>query len=256
MRLDKYSDEQIQAWLAESIIQFIFQNTMVQKESKTCLCAKNFQKLYELINRLQRKDYQYFSLECINETSPGNRLEMEWVSFLNWLGQNEYWVTSQSGSPFFIDQLIHHFCSDPNKWSGLIPIIARCAIDGGTCVLPRNVIDIVRNWGGRAKTYANILALARNDLTLDEIKYSAKELINDNCREYPFWEALQVASNTSLNQGALFSLALLDIISPESYIKDEIVQDTRNALSKYLTKLPSNLSGHGVWERLHLPEKL
>jgi hypothetical protein len=185
-------------------------------------------------------------------------LDAESLEFLEWIGRDSrhIQVHCRQAPTSPAAKLTHHFSSDPQRKRGLLPIIAELAIAGAKCILSRETLQEARDLGDAERDYANILTMARDDLSLAEISESATALRRSVSSDRATSCALKVAVHTSLEQAANLAVALLEVPDANSEVSAEAANEIRQILVEYLTKTPSELGNLGVWERLQLPRRL
>ncbi|MGH8604524.1 MAG: hypothetical protein ACREXR_17600 [Gammaproteobacteria bacterium] len=195
-------------------------------------------------------------MDNILASAPSGSLSAEWVEFLDWLGRKEEWSSVDTPRRVLAEELIHHFCSNPEGRRGLLPIIAGFAAAGCRCALPQHVLDLAKSWSPRAKDDAIGLSLGRGDLTEAEIVALANEISTSDSLAVAVWRALKVGSASSLNQAAQFALALLQVVGDASEQEADAADNARRILNELLTDRPSLLQDPTAWKRLNLPERL
>lgn len=253
-RLRGIPGERMRAWLANFILDMF--NHFFITEQMDIVSPRDYRELCILADCLREQRWRHYWLDSLHQIHPENRLDTEWIDFLEWLGRQDYRFNLRAGSFPCADQLVHHFCSNPEGRRGLLSVIAKGAELGSKCVLSRDVLTIARSWGGRARDEAIALTLARDDISSNEIIDLANEIQGSTSLNYAVQRALRIASNTSSKQAVTFALALLEVLSGDSEIQVQAVDRARQFLVEYLTTMPSNLDAPGVWERLRLPERL
>jgi hypothetical protein len=188
-------------------------------------------------------------------TARSNGFSAEWLDFLAWLGATYHWFHFGGGSITVPAAVIERFCSDPQKWRGLLSIIAATAVSGQRHQLPAAVLDTARELGPRERIEADIVALASDTTSSKEIDAIARQMSHWSV-DRDMWRGLQAGSNASLERGARIALILLQNVGNSSEEASEAGENGRRKLVEYLTRIPSRLDARDVWERLKFPRQL
>ena len=177
------------------------------------------------------------------------KLDSEWIGFLDLVGRGPHFIRIEHENSAFVDQLVHHFCSDPEGKKGLLPFIAAGAASGRRLVLPREVLETARGWSDRARQDADVLALAVEDLTEKEIGELARRL----GAEGAIWRALTVSSGVSTDREIAFALAVIDNVTPDSDPRSYATAAAHRALVQHLTGRPSKFDSSRLCSDLTEP---
>jgi hypothetical protein len=241
-----------QAWFAD--VMLLLLEGPFETKWRGVLSPKDIRELFSLA--MNFRNYWWPDLHDLMEKAHADCIDSEWVELFDWMGRQEGYHIEVSSEWPFVEQVVHHFCSDPNSKRGLLPIIAAAAVSGTKCQVAKEVLETAKRWGEQARDDAITLSFARNDLSPNELRDLANELAKSRSLNSLLWRVLKVASTTSPKQAAVFTLELLEILTADSVANTKAIQEARQDLVGYLTKMPSNLDVPGVWERLKLPERL
>ena len=245
-------DTEARSWLTSVILNL----WVFPRGRKGVPSPAQFRELYALASRRRHVRWRENWLDRFVASPPGGPLSVEWVEFFDWLGREVEWLSVDTPRPELANELIHHFCSNPEGRRGLLPIIAKFAAAGCTCALPQHVLDLAKSWSPRAKDDAIGLSLARGELREAEIVALANEISKSDSLAIAVWRALRMASASSLNQAAQFALALLQVVGDASEQEADAADHARRILNEFLTDRPSLLQDPTAWKRLNLPERL
>lgn len=251
-KLRRMDNTETRSWLASAVLR----PWEYRRGRKSVPLPGQFRELYAMASRRPRVRWQTYWLDNLAVSPPGGSLNAEWVDFLDWLGREEeqFWVDIPRTE--LAEELIHHFCSNPDGRRGLLPIIAGFAAAGCRCTLPKHVLDLAKSWSPRAKDDAIGLGLAGGDVNVVEIIALAHEISKSDALDTAVWRALHMASASSLKQAANFALALLPVLADSSEREADAAGHARRILTEFMTNRPSQLQNPSVWQGLHLPERL
>jgi hypothetical protein len=228
-----------------------------RRRPKSLLTPTQFRALYKLVSRSRRpRWHSQYLLNTAIDAAPSGTLNAEWVEFLDWAGREGEWVSLEKPPRGMADELLHHFCLDPEGRRGLLPILAAFAAIGYRCELPQHLIERAMTWNSQAKSNAIGLALVRSDLHESEISRLARETFRSETLYRTTWQALVIASHSSLKQAAQFALALLGELSENSEGEADAAERARRVLHEFLTNKPSLLQDPVIWANLKLPQRL
>lgn len=259
-KLSDLPQGRMRSWIAKNLLDTLlfsgrfYPGRISHSSTWQQLSAKDFRELFSSAKLMHAR--HWINLDEILENTAASNLDPEWVELLNWLGQQDYLFHIEDSNQV-VEELIHRFCADPSSKRGLLPIITAASMSGIKCIVSRNSLEVAKHWGGDAKEQATALMLAREDVTEQELKILAGDIVKESeSVASAVWRALAIASNASPMREAGIALELLERISPDDEARVDAVGAARNHLVNYLTKLPSNLDKPGVWERLKLPERI
>jgi hypothetical protein len=153
----------------------------------------------------------------------------------------------------FVEQLVHHFCSDPAGKPGLLPVIVAAAASGSRCKLPRDVLETAQRWGSPATQQATLLMLAVDDLGDEEIVELVGALREGEATSESIWSGLKVAATASNRREANFALAVVDSLSADSEDHAQSLEIARRSLVEYLTSRASTFDAARFCADLGLP---
>jgi hypothetical protein len=251
-RLRQIGNTETRSWLASAILSlFAF-----PRGRKVIPSPSQFQQLYALAYLSPSLKKRPFWLDGLLVTEPKDLLSNEWIDFFNWLGREGKLVTSETPRRELVEGLIHHFCVNPEGRRGLLPIIAALAAAGCRCAVPRHILELAKSWSPCAKDDAIGLSLAGDEVVETEIVALAEEISKSASLDSAVWQALRMASASSLKQAARFALALLGVIDCESEHGADAADSVRRILIEFLTNKPSLIQDPIVWKRLNLPERI
>jgi len=248
--LNQLPGQKSRAWLASVMLESFSQSLFSLYQSG--LTAKQIKEIFSLATNFKRR--RWISLDGFGQRPNTEKLDAEWLELLDWLGRQDYSFHA-SQELLFGDQLIHHLYTDPDRWTGLLPIIIMVASRTGQNQVPGQVLDNIRRSNQSLAEDAILLTLAapRNDMLKHELTDLANELWGIENRKYTFSRVLRITGNIAPARAAAFALELCTIGSPSSESETENLQEAHQSLIEYLTKRSSNLDEPGLWEKLHLP---
>lgn len=247
--LRQMRDAEVSSWLASSILSL----WEYPRGRRSIPSPSHIKELYEIASRRPRMRWRAYWLDSLVSSIPGSPITAEWVDFFDWLGRKGSMVSIDAPRQDLAEQLINHFCSNPEGRRGLLPIIAELARAGCRCVLAAHVLGLVKSWDKQAKDDAIGLSLCRPDVSDSEIAALAKETLQSDVLERASWRALRMASVSSSKQAAKYALALLGELHDLSEAESDAADHVRRNLSEFLTNRPSLLQDPEVWKRLNLP---
>jgi hypothetical protein len=197
-----------------------------------------------------------FWLEGVFNTGVSLPISAEWLEILDSIGRKNTWMSAGKVRNEYVEDILHHFCADPDRWKGLLSLIIEFAAEGSKCSLPRPVLETIKKSGGSAIEDGIVLSFTRNDLSDEEIESLAVSIAKLECVSRATWRACRVASYTSPVLSAKLALAILKTLSADSEDRSDAVEQAQRYLVNFLTKRASSLGNPGVWERLHLPPRV
>ena len=177
-----------------------------------------------------------------------------WIEFFNWLGTQCVWMyldTGRGGG----ERLIQRFSADPERYRGLLPVIARLATAGYKCAIPRSALDTAFAWDERARVDAVGLMLAGERLTSEEIEQLANLIVSDAVLVDELYRILRMAAAGTERQAVDLALRVLNL-EGESALNDQAVESARRMIVGFLTKMRSSLGEPAMWQRLNLPGRV
>lgn len=188
---------------------------------------------------------------------PDRRDEATWIEFLNAIGTEQGLVSY--GVPEFpgTERICTAFCSDPDRFPGLLHILASLVLAGNKCAVPREIVERCTGWDDSSKTSALLLAIARNDLDAAEIETLAQRLLENQNSLYAVWCALQLSQrHFPLERSASLALAFMKLLASRGNWSARTMNELVTVLTDYLTKRPSSLDDAAEWQRLRLPQRV
>jgi hypothetical protein len=248
-RLQSLKNTKLREWLADSIISF----WDVRLDKDRPLTAKVYK---DLINAASKRRRGIFWLEGIFDAGISLPISTEWLEIFDMIGRENTWLSAGNVRDEYVEDILHHFCADPERWKGLLNLVVEFASEGSKCNLPRPVLETIKGWGHSAKEDAIVLSFARDDLSDQEIANLADLIAEQKYVSVVTWRACRVASHTSADLSAKLALAILKVLSPDSEDLCDAIEHARSHLVNFLTKRASNLDSPGIWERLHLPARV
>src|SRR5262245_2421854 len=251
-RLRQMGTTETREWLA-SVILNLWESP---RGRKGILSPDQFRELYSFVSHRPRIRWRTYWSDSLFASAPNGTLSIEWVEFFDWLGREGGRGSVDIPRRELAEELIHHFCSNPEYRQGLLSIITEFALAGCKCQIPQHVLDQAKSWGAQAKDDAIGLSLASSNLSEAQITALANEISQSDALARAVWRTLRIASGSSLKQATRFALALLEILGEASEPEANAANHARRILNEFLTNRPSLLQDPDVWKRLNLPERV
>jgi hypothetical protein len=255
-RLRAIENDELRCWLASVLLsQWEFPRGRPGSRAGG-LSPAGFRELHSIAAKKLSKNPRRFWLDNFLASAPDKLQGTEWLDLFDWLGQANDLSLVDPPRPELVEDILHHFCSDPEGHKGLLRVIAEFAFDGIRCQIPKHALNLAKTWGPRYRDDAIGLALSRADLAEDEITALASEILSSDELALAVWRALRMAATSSLRQSALFSLALIDLLRGGSKRESDAAERARRLLIEFLTRIPSSLHDPLVWTKLNLPARV
>ncbi len=198
-----------------------------------------------------------FDLDWALEVKVESRDEAALIELLNSVGIVDELVSRSEYEFPFTERICNVFCSDPDRFPGLLHVLVTLAVAGNSCLVPREVVERCTAWDDSSKTSALLLAIARNDWDAHDIEQLAQRLLEDENSLYVVWRALQITQRQfPMERSALVALAFVKVLTTGGNWSARTMNELLNVLTEYLTKRPSYLDDAATWHRLRLPEKV
>jgi hypothetical protein len=248
-RLAGLQSTKLRGWLASQIISA----WNIRLDKSHPLSSNAFK---DLLDARSRKRVDYIWLEGVFEAGVPLPISNEWFEILNEVGKEELWMASEGIAEDYVEEILHRFSTDPERWRGLLNVILELAGEGAKCHLPRSVLQTIRGWGARGISGFLILSFGRDDLSDAEINSLSDEIVVQESVSSVAGSACRVAAHTSAELSAKLALYLLEKLTATDAETFRAIENSLTTLVNFLTKIPSGLTQPDAWARLHLPERV
>ena len=213
--------------------------------------------LQELIDATPRDQQQTLDLSWLSKLKVPTQLSPEWIEFFGWLGRQQLWSSDSSSAWPWTEQIVHSFSSAPEERRELLPLLATLVVFGNKCEVPRNILQLCRDWDDRAKADAALLSLAREDWTSDEAALLVKGIAESNLFRPTVMRAFNLLRERfPMERAASFALTLFRQLQPSKLEEDKVLDEIVSVFIEYLNQRPSLLDDPSVWRNLKLPEPI
>lgn len=257
---------QIKEWLATAFLMLrTVWHSMAEhtdnKKDRFAIPAKTFK---ELMLLSQGKTYYPLFLALSTLYLPES-IDLEWVELLNWVGETYHerlmpsWrmgtrqLALSRGVTRQIQQIAAWYTAQPEKYPGLLDILATYTIMGSKPVIPDNLLVENQNWNSEKK-YANLLlTLAQGNWRIVDSSQIVRKLLS-LCKKASLSASLLAlnAESVSTERRAAYATSLLEALESldEDRLSDSI--DVLDYLTMIMHSRPSTFGEPSTCARLKL----
>lgn len=240
----------IKTWMASEILDLL---SSFLGEDMSPVSLTDFQELLSVPSGDWRLGFDFDWLPQLKAMA---QLSSEWVDFLDQMGRQQVRFYGRGTWPG-TEQLVHRFVDAPEVRRGLLPLLGALAVAGNKCEVPREILQVCREWGDNTKDTVVLLRLARGDWTSDEAHELAKDIVESEVARISVLRAFRILRERfPMDRAASFALVLFQQLQLSTREGCEALEEVISVLTEYLNQRPSLLHDANVWRKLDLPERI